>query len=123
MVVLNSRVSGILNPFVLPGFVVLPADFGVSDILLLAFLGAASEQDDKLVTVFAEIDPVAFARVDLQFQNAGATPLTFDTLPKDIRVSDVAIFAAACASSSSNQPRNGLVPASSRYSRICTHYR
>jgi len=52
-------------------FVVLPVGYGGGDIVLLALLGAAAEQDDQPLAILAEIDPITGAECDPEFENAG----------------------------------------------------
>lgn len=47
-------------------FVVLPVGKRGVDIVLLALLAAAANQDDQMLTVLAEIDAVAGAEINLQ---------------------------------------------------------
>ena len=47
-----------------------PALFRHLDRVLLALLGAATEQDDHAVAILAEIDSVAWAEVDLPLEHA-----------------------------------------------------
>jgi hypothetical protein len=56
----------------LPPFVIGPPCLCTSDVLLLALLGAASQQNNNLVPILAELDAVARAIVDSIFENAGA---------------------------------------------------
>jgi hypothetical protein len=59
----------------LPSFVILPAGQSCIDVALLALLRAATQQDDKLLAVFAEINPVARAEIELVFENSRADTL------------------------------------------------
>ena len=52
--------------------VVLPAQLCCCDVILLTLFGAAAQQDHQLRAVFAEVNAIAFAKVDLQFENARA---------------------------------------------------
>ncbi len=64
IVSLKSRIRAIaLGLLSLVLFVLLPEVLGGLDTLLLAFFGAAAEQDDEGVSVLAEIDPVAGAEI------------------------------------------------------------
>jgi hypothetical protein len=53
-------------------FVIRPTRLRCRDILLLPFLRAAAKQDRERISVFAEVDAVAGAEVDLVFIHAGA---------------------------------------------------
>jgi hypothetical protein len=66
-------VSGII----LPSFVsCIPARVpGCVDIGLLPLLGTAAQQDDQCLSLLAEIDPVAGAEIEPQFQDARADAL------------------------------------------------
>jgi hypothetical protein len=59
----------------LPSFISGPAFLGRGDILLLPFLRAAAYENDKAVTVLAEVDAVAGAEIDFVFINACADAL------------------------------------------------
>jgi hypothetical protein len=62
---------------------VFPVGDGGSDIVLLALLGTTAEQDDEMLAVVAEINPVARTEIYLQSETPEPTPLTFDILPKE----------------------------------------
>lgn len=55
-------------------FVVLPVGDGGIDIALLALLGTAAKQDNEMRAVLAEINPVAWTKIDPQFGHAGSEP-------------------------------------------------
>src|SRR5690606_19073106 len=75
---LKSRVSAMsLCSFgggCLAALVVLPQRHRLVDVLLLALLGAAADQDDDLQTVLAQVDAQPWPPVDLVLPNA-AKPL------------------------------------------------
>ena len=64
-----------MNLQFLSAFVVGPACLRGSDVLLLAFLGAATDQNDDAVAILAEVDAVTGAEVDLVFKDAGTDTL------------------------------------------------
>jgi hypothetical protein len=66
---LNSRVNAItVSLLVLP--VVGPARLRGSDILLLAPFGPASQQNDDLLAILAEVDSIAGPEIDSIFEHA-----------------------------------------------------
>lgn len=76
----------------------------LTNIALLALLGTAAHQDDQMLAILAEINPVGGTKVDAQFEHAGKpTPLTFDILPRESLVTAVATLTAACGFNRSNQ--------------------
>ncbi len=57
--------------------VVDPARLGELNVIVLAFLGAATEQYHKRVSVPAEVNALARTKVDLEFIHARANTLRF----------------------------------------------
>jgi len=98
-------------------FIILPAVKSGLDVLLLAFLGAAAEQNDEAVSVLAEINAVAGPEIDAALEHPGTDALTFEKLPCVRRVNAVVTLAEACAPRRLNQAPEGLRPLRSLYSR------
>jgi hypothetical protein len=67
--------QGHLSGLQFPSLVFPPKGLGVQDILLLALLGTAAEQDDQSFSVPSEVDPVAGTEVDSAFMNGGTDTL------------------------------------------------
>src|SRR5487761_1164571 len=61
---------GLLQSILLEFLVFSPGSFGILYILVLPFLCTAAKQDDELIAVFAEINPVAWTEIDLVFRDA-----------------------------------------------------
>jgi hypothetical protein len=74
------------------------------DVLLLALLGSAAQQQNQVFAVFAKVDAVAGAKIELGYSNTPEpTPFTFERFPFDIRITATETFAAAAAFRSLNQ--------------------
>jgi hypothetical protein len=97
-------------------FVLAPCGLGILDILVLSFLGAATKQDDKPITILAEINSVAWAEVDLVFRYAFTNGLIEDVLPPARRSKATVTLVAAATSRPSNHVLYSLRPLASRYS-------
>jgi hypothetical protein len=110
--------SSILVRIGLPLFVYRPRSLSIVDREGLAFLFAASEQDDDAVTIFTEINAVAWPKIYLVFVNAGPDSFTFEKFPCSSRYNPIVTFAAAVGLSRRNQCANGDWPDASRYSEI-----
>ncbi len=72
---LKSRVRAISRFLSLTGLIQGPLLLGRFDILLLAFLYPATQEDNYLHADFAEIHPVARAKIDLAFRDPTAEAL------------------------------------------------
>src|SRR5208337_1539156 len=59
----------------LPSFVILPVGKSCVDVAPLALLRAATQQDDKRLAVFAEINSIARPEVEFVFENSRADTL------------------------------------------------
>jgi hypothetical protein len=90
------------------------------DVFLLAFLCSSANQDYKPVSVFAEVDPVAWTKIDSVLVSTGPTPFALETLPCWMRARAAATLAAASLFKRSDHAANGLCPVRSRYSRTST---
>src|SRR5487761_1365583 len=66
---------GLLQSILLEFLVFSPRSFGILYILVLPFLCTAPKQDDELIAVLAEINPIAWAEVDLVFRDPFANGL------------------------------------------------
>ena len=84
-------------------FVFRPARFGRRDVVTLALLAAAGEQDNQRLTILSEVNPIAGSEIHLQFGNTAAEPCTFERLPRASRVSATVILAWVYRSSASSQ--------------------
>lgn len=69
-----------------------PARLGRRDVVTLALLGAAGEQDDERLTIVSEVNPIAGSKIHLQFGNTAAEPLHIRTIAAS-RVSATVILA------------------------------
>src|SRR5919109_2876368 len=76
MVSLKSRVRGINSLLLhLPFLIVLPTFLGAVDVRLLALLRAAAQQQNQLLAIAAEVNPVTWSPVDSVFEHAFADTL------------------------------------------------
>jgi len=91
-----------LSLLFLSSFVVSPACLRRLNVLVLAFLRPAADQNYNSFAVPAEVNTVAGAEVDLAYTPA-PTLLVFDKFPCSMRVSAMVTLAAAVASSDSSQ--------------------
>src|SRR5579862_5021464 len=74
MVFLKSRVRAMVV-LLFSLFIILPAVESRLDVLMLAFLGTAAEQNDEAVSVLAEINAVAGPEIDAALEYAGTDTL------------------------------------------------
>jgi hypothetical protein len=65
----------------LPSFVRGPTFLRRRDVLLLALLRAAGNQNHKALAILAEVDSVAGAEVDFAFKNAGTNACDLREIP------------------------------------------
>jgi hypothetical protein len=96
-----------------PSLVIGPAHLSGGDVAVLPFLCPATDQDYETLTVFAEIDAVAGAKIDLVFENAGSYTFRVGPVARSIRVRAIVTLAAAVAFSPSNHVAKRFLPVSS----------
>jgi len=97
----------------LPPFVIGPAHLSRCNVVVLPFLGPATDQDHKALAVLAKIDAVAGAKINLVFENALSYALGVGQVTRSIRVRAIVTLAAAMVSSPSNHLAKRFLPVSS----------
>jgi hypothetical protein len=102
-----------LNLLFLPSLVVGPALLRGLDVLVLALLRPAADQDHNPLSVPAEVNAVASPKSILYSYTPAPTPLAFEKFPCSMRVRAMVSLAAAVASSDSSQSAKRLFPFSS----------
>jgi hypothetical protein len=93
-------------------FVINPAFQRCRNIPVLALLRAAADQDRKPLSVLAEVDAVAGAKINLVFENAATDTLDVRKIYCSSRVSAMATLATAIASKLANHLVKRFVPCS-----------
>jgi len=63
------------NLLFLSSFVARPTPLRHRNVQLLSLLRAAAEQDDQPLAILAEVNSIAWAEIDLTFEDAGPKPL------------------------------------------------